>query len=56
MADNNSSSSRASSPEPEPEAHEQVPILRRPASQQMTAPQSQRLRMSQRTPPPNLRV
>ncbi|KAJ9056566.1 hypothetical protein DSO57_1031713 [Entomophthora muscae] len=49
IADNNSSSSRASSPEPEPEAHEQVPILRRPASQQMTAPQSQQLRMSQRS-------
>ncbi|KAJ9066695.1 hypothetical protein DSO57_1007195 [Entomophthora muscae] len=37
MADNNSSSSRASSPEPELEAHEQVLILRRLASQQMTA-------------------
>ncbi|KAJ9050005.1 hypothetical protein DSO57_1018594 [Entomophthora muscae] len=56
MADNNSSSSRASSPEPEPEAHEQVPVLRRPASQQLTAPQSQQLCMSQCTPLPNLRV
>ncbi|KAJ9059854.1 hypothetical protein DSO57_1037243 [Entomophthora muscae] len=56
MADNNSGSSRASSPEPEPEAHEQVPVLRRPASQQMTAPQSQRLCMLQRTLSPNLRV
>ncbi|KAJ9071225.1 hypothetical protein DSO57_1039173 [Entomophthora muscae] len=56
VADNNSGSSRASFPEPEPEAHEQIPVLRRPASQQMTAPQSQRLHMSQRTPSPNLRV
>ncbi|KAJ9052859.1 hypothetical protein DSO57_1029920 [Entomophthora muscae] len=47
VADNNSGSSRASSPEPEPEAHEQIPVLCRPASQQMTAPQSQQLRMSQ---------
>ncbi|KAJ9083792.1 hypothetical protein DSO57_1031157 [Entomophthora muscae] len=56
MADNNSSFSRVSSPEPELEAHEQVSILRRPASQQMTAPQSLQLCMLQRTPPPNLRV
>ncbi|KAJ9050383.1 hypothetical protein DSO57_1014824 [Entomophthora muscae] len=56
VADNNSGSSRASSPEPEPEAHEQIPVLRRPASQQMTASQSQQLCMSQHTPSPNLRV
>ncbi|KAJ9059648.1 hypothetical protein DSO57_1039345 [Entomophthora muscae] len=56
VADNNSSSSRASSPEPELEAHKQVSVLHRPASQQLTAPQSQRLHMSQCTPSPNLRV
>ncbi|KAJ9087393.1 hypothetical protein DSO57_1033737 [Entomophthora muscae] len=56
VADNNSSSSRASSPEPELEAHKQLSVLHRPASQQLTAPQSQRLHMSQCTPSPNLRV
>ncbi|KAJ9048999.1 hypothetical protein DSO57_1029087 [Entomophthora muscae] len=37
VADNNSGSSRASTPEPEPEAHEQISALRRPASQKMIA-------------------
>ncbi|KAJ9066335.1 hypothetical protein DSO57_1010546 [Entomophthora muscae] len=54
--DNNSAFSGASSPEPEPETYEQVSFLCRPAFQQMTAPQSQRLCMSQHTSPPNLQV
>ncbi|KAJ9084003.1 hypothetical protein DSO57_1028631 [Entomophthora muscae] len=56
VADNNSGFSRASFSEPELEAHEHVPVLHRPASQQLTALNLNNFACHNSIPPPNLWV